>query len=561
MRGLLGDMPRRAWLGVALSWLRTLALAAVFIAVGAAIDVVGAGYRQHDPGLGVPLLIAGVAGVVAVACTAWAAAESPRLQGAEEQSWRACGIRSVLSRDPAPGRSTGGEVYQLTRAVEAVAAYRAEFLGPSLAAFTAPVLVLVVVAIAIDPLVAGLLATLVLLVPVVSGFFIRLFRARNTRYRRLSARASARFAEMLRTLGSLVLLGASDRGRSVVAQAAADLRHEAVALLRRSQLVILVNDALFSLAMVTAAAALALWRYDDGVLTGGAALSLVLLATLLNEPIDKLGRSFYIGLGGRAQQSGLQRLIAGAPAQLPAPSRPPRTADLAVRGLAVTRGVSPVLRDVDLDIRAGSVLAVVGPSGAGKSSFAAALAGLLPAEGAIELGGAPAGRADLQAASVLVAQNPFLFSGTIAENLRLAKPEATTDELWDVLRLARIDTEVSAMPRGLDTAVGESGGALSGGQVRRVAIARAVLSGAPLLMLDEPTADLDRKTENLVNELLQGLAGRRTLVLVAHRLATTSWADQVLVLEEGRAVALGTPQELTEADGYYAVATDGEGEW
>ncbi|WP_148058851.1 ABC transporter ATP-binding protein [Bogoriella caseilytica] len=554
-------MPRRAWLGVALSWLRTLSLAVVFLAVGAAVDVVGLGYRQGSLGLSTPLLAAEVAAALAVACTAWAAAEPPRLQGAEEQSWRARGIRSALSRDAAPGRATGGEVYQLTRAVEAVAAYRAEFIGPSLAAFTAPTLVLVVVAIAVDPLIAGLLTALVVLVPVVSGFFIRLFRARNARYRRLSAQASARFAEMLRTLGSLVLMGASDRGRAVVAQAAADLRQEAVALLRRSQLVILVNDALFSLVMVTAAAVLALWRLDAGALSGGAALSVVLLATLLNEPIDKLGRSFYIGLGGRAQQSGLQRLVAGAPARIPVPARPADTADLTVRGLAVTRGGSTVLRDVDLHLPAGSVLAVVGPSGAGKSSFAAAMAGLLPAEGEIELDGAPAGRAELQAASVLVAQSPFLVSGTIAENLRLAKPEATTDELWDALRLARLEAEVAAMPSGLDTAVGESGSALSGGQVRRVAIARAVLSGAPLLVLDEPTADLDRHTENLVTEMLQELAGQRTLILIAHRLATTAWADQVLVLEEGRAVALGTPQELTEGEGYYAVATDGEGEW
>lgn len=304
-----------------------------------------------------------------------------------------------------------------------------------------------------------------------------------------------------------------------------------------------------------------MWRLDAGALSGGAALSVVLLATLLNEPIDKLGRSFYIGLGGRAQQSGLQRLVAGAPARIPVPARPADTADLTVRGLAVTRGgfhgvarrrPAPSRRvgarrrralggrEVELRRRDGRAAA---------------------AEGEIELDGAPAGRAELQAASVLVAQSPFLVSGTIAENLRLAKPEATTDELWDALRLARLEAEVAAMPSGLDTAVGESGSALSGGQVRRVAIARAVLSGAPLLVLDEPTADLDRHTENLVTEMLQELAGQRTLILIAHRLATTAWADQVLVLEEGRAVALGTPQELTEGEGYYAVATDGEGEW
>ncbi|EXF24949.1 ABC transporter ATP-binding protein [Nesterenkonia sp. AN1] len=612
-------MPPRAWIATALQWARTLALTTLFLALGRVLD---AALNATDTTGG--LILGAVAGAVAVICSGIAASVPPRLRAVEELRWRGSGIRAALNRDPAgtatgaargasrvasrppapshagaahgragggrpAGRAGGGrpgmgEADLLTGGVERIAEYRAEFLGPALAAFTAPALVLLMLGSFVDPIIAVVLLVLVLLVPLLVRFFLKRFRGPTAAYRRLAGAATAKFQEVLRSLGGLVLLGAEDAGRRSVAEAAAALRVQAVALLRRSQLMILVNDALFSLVMITSAVGLALWRFQDGAITAGDFLAVVLLTTLLYEPIDKLGRSFYVAMAGRTQQGLFTQTLstpgeatsrtpaetaAESPAQSPAQPLaqfPARTSAqttelLRLEDLGVDRGGERVLRGVTLSVTRGAAIAVVGPSGAGKSTLAQVLQGLIPhATGELLLEGRPADSTALQQAAVTVAQKPFIFSGTVAENLRLARPEATDDQLWEVLTQARLDAEIAAKPRGLATQVGEDGGALSGGQIRRLAIARALLSGAKLLILDEPTADLDRRAERLVDETLRGLAGDHTLILIAHRLATTRWADQVLVLEAGEPAALGNPEELLAQSGYYAQATAGEGE-
>ncbi|PRZ15117.1 ABC-type transport system involved in cytochrome bd biosynthesis fused ATPase/permease subunit [Nesterenkonia sandarakina] len=636
---LLQDMPPRAWITTALQWVRTIALTTLFLALGRVLDA-----ALDEADTTGALILGAVAGAVAVTCSGIAAAVPPRLRAVEEQRWRGSGIRAALDRDPAAaasGASTGparptspghaaavggpphgrtdgarpgagpsggrpgggppgggrpgtGEADLLTGGVERIAEYRAEFLGPALAAFTAPALVLLMLGIFVDPVIAVVLLVLVLLVPVLVRFFLARFRGPTAAYRRLAGQATAKFQEVLRSLGGLVLLGAEDAGRRSVAEAAAALRVQAVALLKRSQLMILVNDALFSLVMITAAVALALWRFDGGMITAGGFLAVVLLATLLYEPIDKLGRSFYVAMAGRTQQGLFTQTLTtptsttsttpsttspgAASADLPAAETPTETPTvtpsltsdepaperaelLRLEDLGVERGGRSVLRGVTLSVPRGAAVAVVGPSGAGKSTLAAVLQGLFPAaSGQLLLEGRPADSAALQQAAVTVPQKPFIFSGTVAENLRLARPEASEDQLWEALAQARLDAEIAAKPHGLDTQVGEDGGSLSGGQIRRLAIARALLSGAKLLILDEPTADLDRRAERLVDESLRSLAGDHTLVIIAHRLATTRWADQVLVLEAGSTAALGTPDELLAQTGYYAQATAGEGE-
>nr|WP_255546238.1 MULTISPECIES: ABC transporter ATP-binding protein [unclassified Nesterenkonia] len=600
------DMPPRAWIATALQWVRTLALATLFLALGRVLD---AALNATDITGG--LVLGAVAGAVAVTCSGIAAAVPPRLRAVEEQLWRGSGIRAALHRDPAgetagaagqaagktagragghsggrpggrPGGHAGagrpgmGEADLLTGGVERIAEYRAEFLGPALAAFTAPALVLLMLGSFVDPIIAVVLLVLVLLVPVLVRFFLKRFRGPTAAYRRLAGAATAKFQEVLRSLGGLVLLGAEDAGRRSVAEAAAALRVQAVALLRRSQLMILVNDALFSLVMITSAVGLALWRFQDGAITAGDFLAVVLLTTLLYEPIDKLGRSFYVAMAGRTQQGLFTQTLstpgqstsstpgetaAQSSAQAPAQISARATELLRLEDLGVDRGGERVLRGVTLSVTRGAAIAVVGPSGAGKSTLAQVLQGLIPhATGELLLEGRAADSTALQRAAVTVAQKPFIFSGTVAENLRLARPEATDDQLWEVLTQARLDAEIAAKPRGLSTQVGEDGGALSGGQIRRLAIARALLSGAKLLILDEPTADLDRRAERLVDETLRGLARDHTLILIAHRLTTTRWADQVLVLEAGEPAALGTPEELLAQSGYYAQATAGEGE-
>ncbi len=218
-------------------------------------------------------------------------------------------------------------------------------------------------------------------------------------------------------------------------------------------------------------------------------------------------------------------------------------------------GAEPVLRDVSFHVPEGSTVALVGPSGAGKSTLLSLLLGLhRPDCGRIEVDGR-----DLATVRVrewrknvaVVAQDDFLFDGTLAENIAFARPQATREEIEEACRIAHCDEFVRRFERGLDTIVGERGVRLSGGQRQRVSIARAVLAGARILLLDEATSHLDSECEVAVKEALATLRRGRTVFVIAHRLSTVRGADQILVLERGRIVERGTHRDLLERSGRY----------
>jgi ATP-binding cassette, subfamily B, bacterial len=221
-----------------------------------------------------------------------------------------------------------------------------------------------------------------------------------------------------------------------------------------------------------------------------------------------------------------------------------------------SRAQMPVLEDISFTAKSGEVLAIVGPSGAGKSTLFQLLQRFHdPLQGTIMLDGHPITKldlTDLRQAMALVPQDTMIFSGTILDNIRFGKPDATSGEVMAAAKAARVDVFAETLPQAYDTEVGERGVTLSGGQRQRIAIARAILRNAPVLLLDEATSALDAESEAYIQEAIEKLTANRTTLVIAHRLATVRNADRIMVLDKGKIAALGTHSQLMKKSPLYA---------
>ena len=298
----------------------------------------------------------------------------------------------------------------------------------------------------------------------------------------------------------------------------------------------------------------------EGRLSIGELLVILNYVGQLQEPLDAIGDVLY------NMQSCLisaERVLEVLEVEPDIQDRPGARTLKRVRG-AVTfdevafayRDDHPVLHEVGLTVRPGEVVALVGPTGAGKTTLASLVARFYdPTAGRVTLDGH-----DLRDLTVrtlrdniaLVLQEPFLFSGTIRDNIAYGRPDASREEVEAAARAANAHDFISALPEGYDTLVGERGAGLSGGERQRVCIARAFLKDAPVLILDEPTSSVDSRTEAVILEALDRLMVGRTTFMIAHRLSTIRHADQILAMEKGRIVERGTHEVLLDQNGLYA---------
>ena len=366
---------------------------------------------------------------------------------------------------------------------------------------------------------------------------------RNPGARAVAIRSELRssVSDGVRGLGELLVCGAAEQHDARIASASRELVVEQ----RRQARVAAVTGALSGLTAQLAmwgALVLAIPLVRGGFLTG-ADLAMVALFVLASfEAVSALPLAFAT-LGetlGAARR--IFEIIDAEPA-VHDPARPaaaPRRFDLRVRGLRMryAEGAPWALDGVDLAVPQGGSLGIVGPSGSGKTSLVNVLLRFWDyQEGEVEIGGVPL--RDLDGATVrglcaVVAQGTHLFNATVRDNLLLARPGASEADLVRALRDAAVLEEVLALPQGLDTFVGETGARLSGGQARRLSIARAFLKDAPLIILDEPTEGLDAAAERAVLDALAVLMRGRTTLLITHRPHNLRIADSVLTLEGGR---------------------------
>jgi ATP-binding cassette subfamily B protein len=228
---------------------------------------------------------------------------------------------------------------------------------------------------------------------------------------------------------------------------------------------------------------------------------------------------------------------------------------LALRNVHFKYDTRPVIRGVDLQIQPGELVGLVGPSGAGKSTLVNLICRFYdPTAGVIEADGHDIRNFPIEAYRQnigIVLQEPFLFYGTIAENIAYGRPEAPHDEILQAARAAHAHEFIMRLPDGYDSLVGERGQGLSGGERQRISIARALLTDPRILILDEATSAVDNETEREIQQALENLIHGRTTIAIAHRMSTLRSADRIIVFENGRIVDIGRHEELLERGGLY----------
>jgi ATP-binding cassette subfamily C protein CydD len=460
---------------------------------------------------------------------------------------RADALSRLLHAGPAMlrRRHSGDLATIVVDRIEAMDGLFSRYVPAAAFAVAGPALVLLAVLYA-DPWAALVLLACGLLVPVGMAMAgIGAAAASRDQFVAL-ARLQARFLDRVRGIATIVLYGrASDEAQSL-AQAAAELRVRTMRVLRVAFLSSVALDLAAALAMIVLSIHY-FGQLRSAVLEGyvpllGPALTVLLLTPEFFAPL----RIFSAAYQERLHAAGAAEALMDLP-PIPQSIHAHEICNVVAQGVAVTfesvglvwdtsRG--PALDGLSFRVSAGETLVLAGPSGAGKSSVIELLLGFVhPDSGRVTINGTDITELVPQALSRLTAwvgQRPVLFAGTIRDNIRFARPEATDEEVTHAARAARVDEFAAILPAGLDTRVGEAGYGLSGGQAQRVAIARAYLKNAPLLLMDEPTAHLDPAAEQEVLHSLRRLAVGRTVILASHAAAAHGFGGRRLNLRDGR---------------------------
>ncbi len=496
--------------------------------------------------------------VLARAAVAWGAElAASRASARAKSQLRGALLERVaeLGADSSREERTGALAVLATRGVDALDGWFSLYLPQLFLAVIVPVVVLAVVLFE-DWISAAIIAFTIPLIPLFMALVGATTRERMDRQLRALERLGGHFLDVVAGLPTLKVFGRAKAQTAAIREVTERYRRTALSTLRVTFLSSLILELVATVSVALVAVAIGL-RLMAGHLDLRTALFVLVLAPEAYLPLRQLGANYHASAEGVAAAEQVFAVLErppvprgtsadvpdlyGTSADVPdrgaSPDVPdPAVADLTVEGLRVAypgRAV-PALDGVSLTVHAGEVLALAGPSGCGKSTLLGVLLGLVaPQGGSVRVGGCDLAELDpdaWRARLAWVPQRPHLFAASVAENVRLGRPGASAEEVRAAVCAAGLDGVVADLPEGLETQLGERGAGLSAGERQRVALARAFLRDAPLLLLDEPTANLDGRTEREVLEAVRRLSRGRTVVLVAHRPALLALADRVLSL-------------------------------
>ena len=374
------------------------------------------------------------------------------------------------------------------------------------------------------------------------------------------SRMSAYFLDTLQGLTTLKVFGLSVSEGEIVANVGERFRKKTLKVLRYAFVSGLVLEFTVSIAIAVVAVELGI-RLLRGDIAFQPAFLVLLLAPEFYRPLRDLGVSRHAGMEGKAAAERIFEVLnTAAPSDASSSDAkvPVGSLDIELSRVSFTYpdAPRPALSGVSLTLPAGTTTALVGRSGAGKSTLVNLLLRFMePESGEIRANGV--GISELAVEGwrervALVPQRPYLFYGSVLENIRLAKPEAGREEVERAAELAGAAEFIRRLHEGYETGIGERGARLSGGEAQRIAIARAFLKDAPLLILDEPTSSLDPESERVVRRAVERLAEGRTTLIIAHRLNTIYDADRIAILDAGRVADVGAHAELVERSKLYA---------